>query len=89
MKKYSCLRCHANMSYIGHETINLGRFLRGWLDVEIYICPKCGKMEFFNASERLEEMAAEELPQRTCPNCGREHDFDYPKCPYCKYEYPH
>ena len=22
-----------------------------------------------------------------CPNCGKKHDFDYPKCPFCKYEY--
>lgn len=98
MKKYSCLRCHTDMRYIGREAIQLGRtgwllgdlpnLLAGALDVNIYICPKCGKMEFFNASEDVEEMSTEELPQRTCPKCGREHDFDYPKCPYCKYEYP-
>ncbi len=29
----------------------------------------------------------EELPQKTCPRCGSEHDFDYPKCPICKYQY--
>ena len=27
------------------------------------------------------------MPQRKCPTCGREHDFDYPKCPYCKHDY--
>jgi len=27
------------------------------------------------------------LPQRTCPKCGREHDFDFPKCPHCGYDY--
>ena len=27
------------------------------------------------------------LPQRTCPQCGKEHDFDYPKCPHCQYDY--
>lgn len=30
---------------------------------------------------------SDELPQRTCPKCGKEHDFDYPKCPYCFYDY--
>jgi len=27
------------------------------------------------------------LPQKKCPRCGKEHDFDYPKCPYCKFDY--
>ena len=22
-----------------------------------------------------------------CPECGDEHDFDYPRCPRCKYDY--
>ncbi len=24
-----------------------------------------------------------DLPQKTCPVCGRKYDFDYPKCPHC------
>lgn len=24
------------------------------------------------------------INQTTCPNCGKKHDIDYPKCPYCK-----
>lgn len=27
------------------------------------------------------------LPQRKCPKCGKEHDFDYHKCPYCGFDY--
>lgn len=27
------------------------------------------------------------LPQRQCPQCGKQHDFDYPKCPHCDYDY--
>ena len=27
------------------------------------------------------------LPQRQCPQCGKQHDFDYPKCPHCEYDY--
>ena len=26
------------------------------------------------------------LPQKKCARCGKEYDFDYPKCPYCDYE---
>ncbi len=29
----------------------------------------------------------ENLPQKKCPNCSKEHDFDYPKCPFCGHEY--
>jgi len=25
------------------------------------------------------------LPQVTCPQCNKNYDFDYPKCPYCDY----
>lgn len=27
------------------------------------------------------------LPQRKCPQCGKEHDFDYPKCPFCGFDH--
>lgn len=29
----------------------------------------------------------EELPQKECPACHKHHDFDYPKCPCCGYDY--
>ena len=27
------------------------------------------------------------IAQRVCPNCNKEHDCDYPKCPHCKHQY--
>ncbi len=28
------------------------------------------------------------LPEQViCPSCGKEHDYDYPKCPHCGYKY--
>ncbi|MBE6974443.1 MAG: helix-turn-helix domain-containing protein [Ruminococcaceae bacterium] len=27
------------------------------------------------------------LPQKKCPRCGKNHDFDYPQCPHCDYDY--
>lgn len=27
------------------------------------------------------------IPQLVCPKCGTQHDYDYPRCPKCKYEY--
>ena len=46
-------------------------------------CKSCGRLEFFSA----EDSETEGLPQTTCPHCGRSHDFDYPKCPFCGHVY--
>lgn len=32
-------------------------------------------------------VSAEGVPQVQCPSCGRKHDFDYPKCVYCEFDY--
>ena len=38
-------------------------------------------------SEGIDSISMDGMPQKKCPTCGREHDFDYPKCPYCKHDY--
>ena len=92
MDEMNCLRCSEQMQFLKREKIQLGEttwFLgdarnlwAGALEVDIYVCTNCGKIEFF-----MPEPAEEALPQKKCPNCGKTHDFDYPKCPFCKYEY--
>jgi len=82
------------MRYIKREKLQLGQtgwilgdlpnLLSGAMEVDIYSCPQCGKVEFFLAKAEAEEDA---LPQKQCPNCGKVHDFDYPKCPFCKHDY--
>ncbi len=52
-----CLRCNTQMEHMSDEEIQLGRhsllfgdlsnLLSGALNVRIYVCPKCKKMEFF------------------------------------------
>ena len=32
-------------------------------------------------------IVSDSLPQKTCPQCGKPHDFDYPKCPHGNYDY--
>ena len=91
MNDMECLRCGESMRYIKREKIQLGEMSwvlgeasnlwAGALEVDIYACTRCGKIEFY-MPEPLNE-----LPQKQCPNCGKTHDFDYPKCPFCKYEY--
>lgn len=46
-------------------------------------CPLCDK-------KWLEEPKAEDyclLTEKDYPACGRKHDFDYPKCPFCGHDY--
>ena len=92
--KDHCLRCGGMMSSIGVEKIQLGQtgwvlgdwpnLLAGALEVEIYVCKQCGKIEFFQ-THSID--AGEGIAQMKCPRCGKKHDIDYPKCPFCKYNY--
>lgn len=94
MDKYTCPRCNEEMQYFSREHIQLGKtgwvlgdlsnLLSGTLEVQIYVCPKCRKLEFFLAEN---EVLDDDTPKKTCPECGTVHDFDYPKCPKCKHEY--
>ena len=82
------------MQYLSREKLQLGKtgwvlgdlpnLLSGALEVQIFVCPKCRKLEFFLAEN---ETLDDETPKKTCPMCGTVHDFDYPKCPNCKHEY--
>ena len=87
-----CLRCGQNMNHIKKQKLQLGQtdwilgdlpnLFAGAIEVDIYSCPDCGKIEFILADDKEEG-----LPQKQCPNCGKRHDFDYPRCPFCKYDY--
>lgn len=94
MDKMKCLRCGEDMQYLSREKLQLGKtgwvlgdlpnLLSGALEVKMFVCPKCRKIEFFLAEN---ETLDDETPKKTCPKCGTVHDFDYPKCPNCKHEY--
>lgn len=94
-KKLACLRCGGEMGFVKLEHIQLGKtgwiigdwdnLLAGAMLVDIFCCRDCGRLEFFRHGEA--EFDEQRTPQRKCPNCGREHDFDYPKCPFCSYDY--
>ena len=73
--------------------------MAGSMEVEVFVCSRCGKIELYDTNnahfeEQSDDFIGDELPtdaegtpQRNCPNCGGTHDFDYPKCPYCKHSY--
>ena len=91
----TCLRCGTVMNHALTEHIQLGKtsfllgdwpnIIAGAIPVEIYCCPKCGKLEFFAAENGAHSQSG--IPQVTCPKCGHTHDFDYPSCPFCKHQY--
>lgn len=92
MGKRDCLRCGVPLGRVGCKKFQLGEtgwilgdlpnLLAGSLELDIFACPECGSVEFFRID-------AEEdgTPTVLCPNCGKRHDFDYPKCPFCKHDY--
>ena len=94
MRKLTCLRCGGDMNYISREKFQLGQtgwvlgdlpnLFAGAMELDVYSCPRCGKVEFYQVQEAENH---DELLQKQCPQCGRMHDFDYPKCPFCKYDY--
>ena len=98
-KKLLCLRCGEEMRYIMRERLQLGKtgwflgdlpnLLSGALEVDIYCCPCCGKMEFYRSADDGPAFDDEEdrIAQVICPSCGGVHDMDYPKCPFCKHDY--
>lgn len=93
-KGISCIRCGHVMRHIKDDKLQLGQtgwilgdisnLISGALDVSIYTCKECGKIEFF---QRHEDNIEDQIDQKQCPNCGKTHDIDYPKCPFCKYNY--
>ena len=74
MREIDCLRCGARMKYMFRENLQLGK--TGWI---------LGDLPNLFAGALCAE--DDELPKKTCPNCGKEIDFDSPKCPFCRYEF--
>lgn len=46
-----------------------------------------GIIEAHSAIHNPNENDENKISQITCPECGKLHDWDYPKCPYCKHQY--
>ena len=91
-----CLRCGEAMQYMGTEDFQLGKsgwllgdlphLLSGAMRLSVYRCPACGKVEFFSFASAGDEEEGR-IAQIACPRCKQMHDMDYPKCPFCGYDY--
>lgn len=100
MRELKCLRCGTQMEFLGREKIQLGEYgpffghisnlIAGAMELDVCSCPECGKVEFFRpvlSKGEMRHFTDPDLPQAQCPNCGNFHDFDFPKCPYCNFDY--
>ena len=87
-----CAACGIKLEFLKREHIQLGKtgfllgdwpnLLAGALDAEIWVCPGCGKLDFYLARPE-EEMGTCGIAKVRCSACGVEYDMDYPKCPNC------
>jgi len=92
MKELLCLRCNSKMKFSGTRKLQMGEtgwllgdlpnLMAGALEVDIYSCEKCGKIELYHT-----EYQENEIAQTVCPECGKKHDCDYLKCPFCGFNY--
>jgi len=95
-REISCLRCQENMVFVRKARFQLGEtgwflgdlpnLLAGSMELSLYSCPQCGKVEFFQAQEEADADEEDTIAQTTCPRCGKQYDMDYPRCPFCKRE---
>jgi len=89
------------MEFVKREHVQLGKttFLGGdwsnlWagaLDVAIFACPECGKLELFRGDYYEEQAQQEEqsgIAKTTCLTCGTKYDLDDPQCPRCRAKNP-
>lgn len=95
-RKLDCLRCGERMRFARREKLQLGEtgwligdwgnLLAGAMEVDFYCCPACGKIELFQPRYDGDsgDYAADDVLHKLCPSCGKEIDFDFPRCPYCK-----
>ena len=90
MERECCLRCGGKMVHIGQEKLQLGQYgvpfghwdqlFSGALEVDIYCCRDCKKLEFYAVEAPEEEDSIAQVP---CPYCGQIHEIDDPKFPHC------
>lgn len=85
MRDLTCLCCGVSMKFFGKEQLQLGKtgwllgdlpnLFAGALEVELYRCPQCGRLELFSGA------GSGPAPDAVCPECGAEHTGSV--CPIC------
>lgn len=73
MKIYNCTACGSTTSKIASE-----KHLVEDIDMDLYYCEKCGKIEFYKSNFKEKQINYIE-----CENCGNMIDDSEKLCPYC------
>ena len=107
MKKIDCLRCRIPMNFFDRKKIQLGEYgyflghisnlIAGAMEVEFYVCPQCGKLEFFVPEDQLDSITAEDS-ENLPPEIGQDivgvstDGIPQMRCPRCgkthDFDYP-
>ena len=75
VNQLNCLRCSAGMCFLGRDKLqrrpnlllsDLTFALAGGMEIDIYSCPKCGKIELFVCG------AVIDFDYGRCPHCKHE-----------------
>lgn len=45
--EFLCLRCSVPLRRVGEKSIQVGYLMTGFMDVEVYRCPRCRRLELF------------------------------------------
>ena len=74
-----CLRCGAGMQYVKTEKLQLGQtswifgdwpnLIAGAMEVDIYACPSCGKLELFQTEPAAEPLQIWRICVPAAPGC--------------------
>lgn len=96
MKTMKCLRCREPMEGPFREKFQLGQqgilgghlphLLAGALEVDLYHCPVCGKLEMYLPKNEEAEKTWE-TADKECPDCGLSLDPDERVCPCCGFQF--
>lgn len=89
-----CANCKVDLQNCGVQKLqmgqsgilfpNLGNIVAGALEVQVMLCPQCGKIEFFSPHARGN---SSQSGTKRCPKCGDVHDASRAKCTRCSHVY--
>jgi len=93
-QELKCLRCGAEMRFSRQEDIQLGKYTfsggdlnnltAGSILTDIYVCPNCGKLEFFSAEPEGDFRPLHQVSDLiVCPRCKKRHSASDTACPMC------
>lgn len=78
MENFNCVYCNEQMQYLAREEIQLGKTgwlmgsipnaISGALEVDIYMCPYCRKLEFYAVEDNGDDCDCEENCECCCEN---------------------